>query len=220
LIGEDRANNALVAGRLDEESLDLIGVEMANLIGGTSRPLDLAKWMSTPEGRVLMQFHSIAFNQTRVFKDLILKPAFRKEGRDVRPLISWMVATGVSVPAMVALTSGMKNLFGQDPPEYGEADNAGLWAWNILMMMNMTFSLGLIGDFAAGFDTPQGVTPLVGTMTGPTVNSIASTIVDLGEFVGTGDEDKLKNIPRREVSLLNWLAKSGAFPILEKRSDY
>lgn len=92
----------------------------------------------------------------------------------------------------------------------------------------MVFATGMFGDIAAGMDVQPGVTPLVGTMAGPTTNSILNAVKDFGEFVGENaiaategesPEDPYKpirSIVNRELPGLNMLRKAGYIPGFEE----
>jgi len=217
VLGERRLLQADARGSLSSHDLDIFGIFMANKVGGTTSAFDLARWMNTPEGRVIMQYHSMAMTQTRVFKDEILKPAARG---NIMPLLKWGSAVFMTTSAMGALTAGLYNVFGGEAPE-DEPEGATGWAWHFLQVTNMTFATGYFGDLAAGMDTPEGIVPLVGTMAGPTVSTLLNTVKDLALYPSDiekkGESDRFQRIIRREFPGLNFLSKTGNLPILEKK---
>jgi len=210
-LGEARLAAAVQRGSLNETDMDLYGLQMADEVGGSVRPFNQPGWMNTPEGSVVAQFRTIAFDQSTKMRDRIIKPALKG---DFVPLMQWA--------AMVGMTSwGVAYLAGMMQGDDDKKKEVSA-AWRMFEFVNMTNALGLVGDFAYSMERGDdwgGTRRVIGTMFGPT----GSSMYGLGQNLflqpfkkGTSQVEGVKATIRTEIPLLGKLAKweVGPFDIL------
>lgn len=214
-LGADLLSACYDAGALSREAEDQIGLMMAERINGTTRAFDLPKWMNTPEGSVAYQFRRLAFRQTVVWRDMVIKPMTKG---DYGPFVRWATAAGITTPLIAALAASMPMalamLMGSDPTEYEEKEKS--IPLQLLEWVNIMNLLGLYGDIAAGMDSGDdfGEVPLVGTFVGPTASTALHTLKDVGyDFLLKGESPgkQVNQVLRREVPFVNFLIKTGVF---------
>jgi len=212
VVGEERLVADLSVGVLSKETSDLFAAEAAHDVAGTARPMKLSPFLSTAEGKVIGQYRRIAFQQSVVLKNKILKPALRG---NIMPLMRWGAAVGLGAPAIAALAAAI----------YGERDeddmsNYGEEAWALMKFINQINSLGLFGDLAASYEhgTGWGETPVVGTFVGPTISTIINMTTDISSGI-TKDrdaEDIIGDILKKEFPGIPAFGKIADIEALQK----
>lgn len=208
-LGGKRMGAELMDKKLSQASKDLYGLSMADNIGGSTRPMNLPRWMNTPEGTILGQFRRVAYDQTRVLKNKVFAPARRG---DFGPLMRWGATVGVSLYVLAQLKS---MVYGSPEDDDKKKERtAGQQAWDFMQYTNGVNAFGLWGDIANGINSGNdwGDAPLLGTIAGPTLSSVLHIVKDIyldapNDKKARGLGPELKQIARREIPLLGHLAK-------------
>lgn len=130
-----------VPGLLTQQEIDRAARNIVERTQFLVDPQDLAPWMSSPWGRVIMQFRTFSYNQTAFLWRDVLEPALPRGlggDRNVGPLIRFLL---LGTPVAIGATALQDKIRGTDSKDWLERGikKAGL---------------GVLGDILTGLNPP------------------------------------------------------------------
>lgn len=155
-------------------------------------PQDLPGWASSPGGKLVAQFRTFSYNQSKFFSNEVLKPAARG---NLLPLGRLLAA----LPTGYALYEVKRNIAGR--PEESNQGRKGLEAFSNVGGAGLALDIfrGMVPLNGKNLTPDRAVSMAVGTIGGPTAGLGATAVGDVansvqGRFTQTG-RDLLRQIP-------------------------
>lgn len=181
----------LATGKLTQKDILTAANKMAELTQFKPTVLNVPTAWRTPAGRLLMQFKSFAYMQTRFITDEILKEA--KQG-NVAPLLRFLMASAIISP----LAYNTRNLVAQRD-EYEPKRSLDTRPFDKYFGAGKSFYTEPItqGNFLAETWRNEYATPLkkvtrgIGSFAGPGIGEVGNTLVSLEDMANRQEKNRL-----------------------------
>lgn len=176
-------------GNINFEEILLGAQKIINKSQFRSGVMDLPVWASSPEGKLMFQFKTFAFNQTKLIKDALLKEAARGNFKPIITAATLMPVLGEGVRDVKSVLTGKSR------------DKEGLE--RIAENIGAVGSLGIISDLwqSGRFNS---VAEFIGGPAVSDISAITSGIIQASE----GRPKKLQKTVTRNIPILGQLISS------------
>ena len=192
-LGIPNIRKVLDRGRFTQEELSIIGQKAVNSTQFRGSVLDIPLFWSSPQGKVLTQFKSFAWQQGTFIKRIIIDEA--RQG-NVAPFITYMILSQIGGEAVGDIRGILKG-------DFDFRDDMALWERSIDNFFNVG-GFGLTGDlFERMFLIARGqwYISTADMLTGPTFGDITQGLDSIAKAFG-GNWKAATGFVSREAALL------------------